>query len=55
MIYNQNDAQLVTTIGLDGFVVVNTGDTILVCHKDRIQDIKELLKKVEEEGYEEYL
>jgi mannose-1-phosphate guanylyltransferase len=55
MVYNQNDAQLVTTIGLDGFVVVNTGDTILVCHKDRIQDIKELLKMVEEEGYDEYL
>lgn len=55
MVYNQNDAQLLTTIGLEGFVVVNTGDTLLVCHKDRIQDIKELLKKVEEEGYEEYL
>lgn len=55
MIYNQNDAQFVTAIGLDGFIVVNTGDTILVCHKDRVQDIKKLLKQVEEEGYEEYL
>lgn len=55
MVYNQNDSQLVTTIGLDGFLVINTGDTILVCHKDRVPDIKALLKKVEEEGYEEYL
>jgi mannose-1-phosphate guanylyltransferase len=55
MIYNQNDGQLVATIGLDGFIVVNTGDTLLVCHKDRVSDIKALLLEMEKEGYEELL
>lgn len=55
MIYNQNDGQLVATIGLGGFIVVNTGDTILVCHKDRVSDIKALLSEMEKEGYEDLL
>lgn len=55
MIYNQNDGQLIATIGLDGFIVINTGDTLLVCHKDKVAEIKKLISRMEEEGYSEYL
>lgn len=54
-IYNEVDHQLVTTVGLDGVVVVNTPDSILVCHKDHVPKIKELLKRVEENGHAEKL
>ncbi len=54
-VYNEDDKKLVTTIGLDGMVVVNTKDALLVCHKDDVPDTKKLLKKLEEEGLEEYL
>ena len=54
-IYNEVDHQLVTTVGLDGIVVVNTPDSILVCHKDHVPKIKELLKRVEEGGHAEKL
>ncbi|MFW5702433.1 MAG: mannose-1-phosphate guanylyltransferase [Candidatus Dojkabacteria bacterium] len=43
LIYNYIKKQTVTTIGLDGFIVVNTPDAILVCPKDQVGEIKELL------------
>jgi mannose-1-phosphate guanylyltransferase len=47
--------QLVTTIGLDGFIVVNTPDAILVCHKEQIPEIKKMLKGFEGLDLEKYL
>jgi len=40
---------------LKGMVVVNTNKTTLVCHKNDVPRIKELLKKIEECGLESYL
>ena len=55
LVYNTNDGQLVATVGLDGMVVVNTNDSVLVCHKRAIPDIKTLLKRLETEGFEHLL
>lgn len=53
-VYNEEE-KLVAGVGLDGMIIVNTKDALLVCHKDDVPDVKELLKKIEEEGKEEYL
>jgi mannose-1-phosphate guanylyltransferase len=45
LVYNYVNKQLVTTIGLEGFVVVNTPDAVLVCHKNDVGKIKEMLKE----------
>ena len=42
-------------IGLEGLVVVNTKDALLVCHKDQVPEIKAVLKKIEEQGLQAYL
>lgn len=55
LVYNQQPNKLVATIGLEGFVVVNTEDAVFVCHKDHIREITALLKKVEAEGFAKYL
>lgn len=55
MIFNQQQNKLVATIGLDGFVVVNTEDAVFVCHKDNVREVTQMLKQIEEEGYSEYL
>jgi mannose-1-phosphate guanylyltransferase len=55
LVYNFVDKQLVTTIGLDGFIVVNTPDAVLVCHKDQIPEIKNMLKKFEDTDFKKYL
>ncbi|MBS3811316.1 MAG: hypothetical protein KGY44_05570 [Halanaerobiales bacterium] len=41
---------MITIIGIDNLIIVNTEDTVLVCNKDNAQDVKklrELLKKKE--------
>ena len=47
LVYNYVKKQLVATIGLDGFIVVNTPDALLVCHKDQTPNIKKMLKEFE--------
>jgi len=54
-IFNEESGKLVTTIGLEGMMVINTKDALLVCHKDEVPKIKDLLKKIEENGKEKYL
>ncbi len=40
--------RIVGVIGLDDVVVVETHDAVLVVHKDRVQDVKEMVEKLEE-------
>jgi len=47
--------RLVTTIGLEDMIVVDTEDALLVCPKERAQEVKDLVKKLKEGGREEYL
>ncbi len=35
--------QVITTIGLEDIVIVSTGDSLLVCRKDRAQDVKKIV------------
>ncbi len=54
-IFNEESEKLVATVGLKGMVVVNTKDAMLVCHRDDVPRIKELLAKIKGEGSEKYL
>ncbi len=54
-VYNEEEGKLLTVIGLEGMVVINTKDAILVCHKDRVPEIKALLSEVDQAGLEKYL
>ncbi|MCD6289219.1 MAG: mannose-1-phosphate guanylyltransferase [Anaerolineae bacterium] len=42
--------RLIATVGLENIVIVDTGDAILVCPKDRAQDVKRVVKYLEEQG-----
>jgi len=44
------DGHLTALIGVEDLIVVHTKDATLICHKDKAQDIKKLLKKVSEEA-----
>lgn len=54
-IFNDEPHKLVSVIGLEGMIVVNTKDALLVCHKDQVPDIKKLLSELEQNGKENYL
>lgn len=45
LVYNYTD-QLIVTIDLDGLLVVNTHDVVLVCHKNSVPKIKKLVEKL---------
>ncbi len=47
-IYAQD--RLITTLGIEGLVVVDTPDALLIASKDRVQDIKKIVSKVKESG-----
>jgi mannose-1-phosphate guanylyltransferase len=47
VIYCDDAAATIVTIGVENMVIVKRGDTVLVTRKDRTQDIKELLQRPE--------
>ncbi|WOT06290.1 mannose-1-phosphate guanylyltransferase/mannose-6-phosphate isomerase [Shewanella youngdeokensis] len=42
--------RLVTTVGLDDVIIVETKDAVLVAAKDQVQDVKEIVNKLKAEG-----
>lgn len=54
-VFNEEPHKLVSVIGLNGMIVVNTKDALLVVHKDQVPEIKTLLSKLEKDGKEQYL
>ena len=45
--------RLIAALGLKGIIVVDTPDALLVCSKDRAQDVKKIVEQVKSEKYSE--
>lgn len=54
LVYNYEPHKLVTVVGGDGLIVVNTEDAILVVHKDYIPLVKKLVDSLEGTDLENY-
>lgn len=52
---NGASQRLVVTIGVKDLVIVDTGDVLLVCHKDQAQDVREVVKLLKEQDRQAYL
>lgn len=48
--YLHSDDKLVSTLGVQDLIVVSTKDAVLVAHKDKAQQIKELVNQLEQAG-----
>ena len=46
---------IVAGIGLDNFVIVVTDDAVLVCPKDRVQEVKQCVKQIRESDNDKWL
>ncbi len=55
LVYNLEDKKLVTTIGLEGTVVVNTKDALIVVPKDEVKQVTDLVKQLEQQKLDKYL
>ncbi len=51
----RSDGRLVALIGLDDVIVVDTPDVVLVCAKDRAEAVRDLVRRLEAAGKEQYL
>ena len=47
IVINKENDKIIATIGLENIVIVNTKDALLVCHKDKSQEVKKILNKIE--------
>lgn len=46
---------LITTVNVSDLIIVQTTDATLICNKDKDEDIKELVRKLKEQGLDRYL
>lgn len=49
------EGPLVATIGVENLIVVQTPDALLICRRDRAEDVKLLVKRLEAEGRSDLL
>jgi mannose-1-phosphate guanylyltransferase len=54
LIYMNQPHRLIVTIGVKDLVVVDTGDVLLVCHKDQAQRVRQVVNRLKATG-QEYL
>lgn len=53
--YVRAEQGLVTTLGVDDLIIVSTGDAVMVARRDRAQDVKKLIARLEKDGRSELL
>jgi len=47
--------RLIATLGVEDLVVVDAGDALLICRRDRAQDVRELVETMRRRGMKQYL
>ncbi|HLG26019.1 MAG TPA: sugar phosphate nucleotidyltransferase [Candidatus Gracilibacteria bacterium] len=50
-----NGKKLVATVGVENLIIVDTGDVLLVCKKNRSQDVKKLVEMIKKTQYRKLL
>ncbi|WP_392389673.1 mannose-1-phosphate guanylyltransferase/mannose-6-phosphate isomerase [Aeromonas caviae] len=50
-VYSQN--KLVSTVGVDDLIIVETKDAVLVAHKDKVQDVKSIVNELKAQSRKE--
>jgi len=50
LVYVDQERRLIVTIGVKDLIVVDTGDVLLVCHKDDAQKVRHVVNKLKETG-----
>jgi mannose-1-phosphate guanylyltransferase/mannose-1-phosphate guanylyltransferase/mannose-6-phosphate isomerase len=53
--YVRSESRLVATLGVADLVVVETGDAVLVAHRDRVQDVKRIVEQLKAEARSEHI
>jgi mannose-1-phosphate guanylyltransferase len=54
LVYGNRDGRLVVTIGVDDLIIVDSGDVLLVCHKDQAQKVRQVVDNLKNSDRERY-
>jgi len=50
LVYGEKSSRVVVTIGAEDLIIVDTGDILLVCKRDQAQDVRQVVKRLKEDG-----
>ena len=49
------DERLIATLGVDDLIVIDTGDVLLVCRRERAEELRQLVRELTNAGLDQYL
>jgi mannose-1-phosphate guanylyltransferase len=49
------DQRLIATVGVSDLIIVDSGEALLVCHKDQEQRVRELVETLKAQGYKKLI
>lgn len=55
LVYGNNGDRLLVTIGVDDLIVVDTGDVLLICHKDHAQKVRKVVEVLKNSKRDKYI
>jgi len=55
LVYSNKDQKLIAAIGLEGLVIVDTDDALLVCAKEKTSEVKKIIEKLKVTKKDRYL
>jgi mannose-1-phosphate guanylyltransferase len=55
LVYGNRGDRMVVTIGVDDLIIVDSGDVLMVCHKDQAQKVRRVVDQLKARQMEQYL
>jgi mannose-1-phosphate guanylyltransferase len=55
LIYTNQEHRLIVTIGVEDLVIVDTGDVVLVCHKNQVQEVRQVVDQLKQKHYGDFV
>ena len=55
LIFTSDNPRTVVTIGAQNLIIVDTGDILLVCDRDRAQEVRQIVKQLDKDGRSELI
>jgi mannose-1-phosphate guanylyltransferase len=47
--------RLIASLGVEDVIVIDTGDALLICHRDRAEDLRLLVRELDTTGLDQFL
>ena len=55
LVHSSGQERMIVTLGVKDLVIVDTGDVLLICPRERAQDLRKVIEVLKEKGLQHYL